>query len=709
MNMSFVFVDTYKMRKTAENFEKTAKYTTYEPYSYDWEKFWKTEKNRRVKGVVVPCRLDYDDVEEYFNPDTTAKRRARLVKDVYVTGNHYAYLNYGRMDRVPTPEEKEVLDSQGYKNKNTIQGFPTFRDCDWWYFIIDQFVRDNQLNLCVAKARRKGYSYKIGNTNANEMNLYKDITICNAAYIAEYLVNEGAIAHMTREAVQWYEQQTYWKRGFNIKTTIEEFSLGYQDEGQAGAKNEWSVCKSRQTKMNTSAFIGSKAYRLNNEECGKFNNLYEYLGVTMSLMESGAVKVGTMTSWGTAGTKGANWADFENMFRNSTYNGMRFENVWDVNRRTNTCGFFHPQVWGLEPFIDGDGNSMLFSAYAFDVKDKYEKEKSDLPEDDKIIYLSQRANCPDEAFINTTVNIFASEALNRHIQNVRSNKDLQFYKDGWYEYDGKQVYLKTKEEFKSKGERWHEYITDVPHRATTDVYGCVREFYPPFTVGGEVPDDMYFITIDPTGVDKDEQKDITEAHSLYCFQVWARSHSMCPVPNGMLVASYCGRLPRREENDKLALYASIRYNAKVLCEVNRGETVTNFKKWKQARRLLKDPTKYFTRRDDITMKEDYGITIMTEKKYDGLKLLKDSLYDVSGIDESGNIIYKLEYIIDLSLLLELQSFNAEGNFDRISCAIISEFEKAKDKLKNKQDILQPLAVKGLKKRNTLGKLLTRIG
>jgi hypothetical protein len=708
MNMEFVFVHTERMRTTAKHFEDTGAYCPYEADTFDAAKWWKREKNRRVKGIYAKCRLDIKDIPEYYDPTTTEQRRAKLVKDVYVTGNHYSYLNYGRMDRVPTPDEKVQLVRDGYVNKNTIQGFPSFRDCDWWYFICDQFARDNGLNLCIGKARRKGYSYKVGDSNGNELNLYKDITICNAAYKVEYLTNEGAIAHMTRESVNWFERHTIWKRGFDLKKPLEEFILGYQDEGQSAMPNEWSACKNRQTQMNTSVFIGSKAYRLNNEECGKFNNLYDYLGVTMSLMDSGLVKVGMMTSWGTAGTEDANWGDFAHMFRNCTYKSMKFENVWDINRRGQTCGFFHPNVWGLEPHIDRDGNSLYWSAYAFDRIDKNLNADS-LNEDEKITYYAQRANTPDEAFINTTVNIFASEVLNNHILNLKTNPDLQFYQDGMYVYDGGEVALYNKHDFQEKGLKWHDYIMDVPHRKSTDVLGCVREFYPPQRIDGKVPENMYFIVVDPTGVDKNEQKDITESHSLYSFQVFTYYHTDCPLPPKTLVSEYTGRLPRREDNDLITLYAALRYNAKVLPEVNRGETVTNFKKWKYRSRLMKDPTKYFTRREDNLNTDDFGITITTERKFDGLKQLKDELYEIIGRDENDMPIYRLQSIMSISLLLELQSFSVTGNFDRISAYIIATYEFVKETLRKKEDILNPRTrnKKSSKPYKGLGDILAR--
>ena len=47
-------------------------------------------------------------------------------------------------------------------------------------------------------------------------------------------------------------------------------------------------------------------------------------------------------------------------------------------------------------------------------------------------------------------------------------------------------------------DRFHEYITDVPHNSKTDVHGCIREFYSPIPNDGS----LYFISYDPYRVDK---------------------------------------------------------------------------------------------------------------------------------------------------------------------------------------------------------------
>lgn len=307
------------------------------------------------------------------------------------------------------------------------------------------------------------------------------------------------------------------------------------------------------------------------------------------------------------------------------------ENIWDDNARHTVCGFFFPQIWDYEPFIE-DGNSLIFSAYNYDKKLK-DKARKDKDSSEYVIYVGQRANRPSEAFVNTTENIFYSPELNSHIVKLQNDREYQFYTDGWYVLEDGIVKFLNKEQCIQngifKGKQFHEYIKDVPHNNRTDVHGCVREYYPYIPNNG----DLYFIACDTYRVNK-LGKDVTDKNSLYSFQVYMRSNTKYPHMSKRLVASYCGRLNSMEENDKLLLYACLRWNAKVLIEAGTGETIPNFKKWGYRNRLLKDPSYYLNRSMSLANTNDYGVVVGDgDKKLEGLSMLRDFLYEVVGYTE----------------------------------------------------------------------------
>ena len=679
MKIDFIFVGTEIFSRVADFYEKHGCYCLEPDDSPNAIKFWQREMDRRVKGVQAYCKLYIKDIPTYLAAKSDAERKALLHK-VRITGDHYNYLNYGRIERAPNEKERKQLDKEGRFKVNTVEGFPRFWDGDYWNFKIDELIANNSCNLCKAKARRKGFSYKRGSQAANTINANKNVTVTLAADQMDYLTEKGATSYMVKVNLDWYEDKTYWRRGYLSENFDKGIELGYKKskEGQK-AFGFRSKLLSVAIGKNESAAVGKKAIETDFEEAGKCPNLQKALDVMMSNSESGAMRIGTIRVYGTGGTKGANWEAFSNCFYNPGKNDMLpMENIWDANSRHAVCGFFFPQIWDYEPFIE-DGNSLLFASW----KDDYDKKRGAEKEKDAgeyNIYVGQRANSPNEAFTNTQENIFHSPELTNHINAIKYDKSNHFYEDGWYILDDGRVRFVTKQECIKRAifgsDRFHEYITDVPHNSKTDVHGCIREFYSPIPNDGS----LYFISYDPYRVDKNKEE-VSTKNSLASFQVWMRTNSKTPYMGKRLVASYCGRLDTMEAVDKLVLYACLRWNCKVLYEAGTGELVTNFKKWGYRDKLLKDPSSYINRSVDGPRITGYGIVIGDgDIKLEGMRMVRDFLYEIVGKTSDDTPIYRFNQIYDISFLLELDRFIFGRNADRLSSAIVAMFEFRKDSL-----------------------------
>lgn len=679
MKIDFIFVGTEIFSRVADFYEKHGCYCLEPDDNPNAVKFWQREMDRRVKGVQAYCKLYIKDIPAYLAAKSDAERKALLHK-VRITGDHYNYLNYGRIERAPNEKERKQLDKEGRFKVNTVEGFPRFWDGDYWNFKIDELIANNSCNLCKAKARRKGFSYKRGSQAANTINANKNVTVTLAADQMDYLTEKGATSYMVKVNLDWYEDKTYWRRGYLSENFDKGIELGYKKskEGQK-AFGFRSKLLSVAIGKNESAAVGKKAIETDFEEAGKCPNLQKALDVMMSNSESGAMRIGTIRVYGTGGTKGANWEAFSNCFYNPGKNDMLpMENIWDANSRHAVCGFFFPQIWDYEPFIE-DGNSLLFASW----KDDYDKKRGAEKEKDAgeyNIYVGQRANSPNEAFTNTQENIFHSPELTNHINAIKYDKSNHFYEDGWYILDDGRVRFVTKQECIERAifgsDRFHEYITDVPHNSKTDVHGCIREFYSPIPNDGS----LYFISYDPYRVDKNKEE-VSTKNSLASFQVWMRINDKTPYMGKRLVASYCGRLDTMEAVDKLVLYACLRWNCKVLYEAGTGELVTNFKKWGYRDKLLKDPSSYINRSVDGPRITGYGIVIGDgDIKLEGMRMVRDFLYEIVGKTSDDTPIYRFNQIYDISFLLELDRFIFGRNADRLSSAIVAMFEFRKDSL-----------------------------
>lgn len=1029
MNIDFIVINIERLSKAADTFDEYGTYCDYDPSTPAYESFWQRETSRRKKGVFIKAKLYYKDISKFFDANTTDEERESLLQPLRITGAHYTYLNYGRIERTPNDKERARLKREGAEHVETVMGFPRYWDGDYWNFKIDEFIANNKFHLTKAKARRKGFSYKRGSQAANTINLFPNVTVTLAADQLAYLTDKGATTFMAKKCLDHFEEHTFWKRGY-ISEAIDDILMGYRVSTK-GLKNfGWlSNLYSVAIGKNESAAVGKKAIEIDFEEAGKcvakgtrfimfdgsiknvedivagdvlmgpdskprtvlatthgIDNMYkvipengiehivnskhpirtiyrkaygnivreelitapnhiktlslhprwrecyalekvngiefehkdvlidpyifglwigdgdkdsarftnpdievidalkefanannlvcniynhstsklakrisftkkdcslnwfrqaldamgvkdnkfipknyictdresrlqflagiidtdgnydarkhnfeiiqklesvtagivyiarslgikttvktkvvngctyyrifllskgwiiptkvkrkqcpeytalqknplecrfdiesigkdEYYGfevdgdslclledftifhncpnlqkaldVTLSNTESGAISVGTIRVYGTGGTKGANWAAFSKAFYNPKMNKMLcMENVWDINKRHEVCGFFFPQVWDCEPYVER-GNSIIFTAYDWDKQDK-ENHFHNNDSETHIIYKAQRANTPAEAFINTTENMFASPELNLHVSDLINDNATRFFQDGWIVVND--LGNSNKAEFIPKAEcikrdifgkgRFHEFVNQVPHGSRDDTHGCVRMYYRPFLVNGEVPKDLYFTAVDAYKVDK-AQKDVTDKHSLYSAQVWMRSNTITPYPNQkLLVCEYIGRLDTMEQNDIVTMGMCLMYNAECCPEAGTGETVSNFIKYKLRRYLMLDPTNANTRKLTNPNNNDYGIVIGDgDKKYNGLRMLKEFIYEPLSYTADGKPIRRLKSISSVRLLLECQRFTAEGNFDHISAAIVAMYVFLADSLNTKR-------------------------
>lgn len=692
MNIDFIVINIERLSKAADTFDEYGTYCDYDPSTPAYESFWQRETSRRKKGVFIKAKLYYKDIPKFFDANTTDEERESLLQPLRITGAHYTYLNYGRIERTPNDKERARLKREGAEHVETVMGFPRYWDGDYWNFKIDEFIANNKFHLTKAKARRKGFSYKRGSQAANTINLFPNVTVTLAADQLAYLTDKGATTFMAKKCLDHFEEHTFWRRGY-ISEAIDDILLGYRVSTK-GLKNfGWmSNLYSVACGKNESAAVGKKAIEIDFEEAGKFPNLQKALDVTLSNTESGAISVGTIRVYGTGGTKGANWAAFSKAFYNPKMNKMLcMENVWDINKRHEVCGFFFPQVWDCEPYVER-GNSIIFTAYAWDKQDK-ENHFHNNDSETHIIYKAQRANTPAEAFINTTENMFASPELNLHVSDLINDNATRFFQDGWIVVND--LGNSNRAEFIPKAEcikrdifgkgRFHEFVNQVPHGSRDDTHGCVRMYYRPFLVNGEVPKDLYFTVVDAYKVDK-AQKDVTDKHSLYSAQVWMRSNTITPYPNQkLLVCEYIGRLDTMEQNDIVTMGMCLIYNAECCPEAGTGETVSNFIKYKLRRYLMLDPTNANTRKLTNPNNNDYGIVIGDgDKKYNGLRMLKEFIYEPLSYTADGKPIRRLKSISSVRLLLECQRFTAEGNFDHISAAIVAMYVFLADSLNTKR-------------------------
>lgn len=662
------FVNTELFNEAARTYQATGKYTQFKVDSIPHRQFRRRECDRRRNGFSAPC---------WQNPDGS-------IEDVWITGGHYNFLNYTRMER--TDESSVIITEHGATAKK-IYSFPSFIDAQFWTWQIIEFCRRNGLHLIIDKTRRGGFSYIMAADSSNEVNLSKHKVVIHVAADNKYLIKQGGLSDFAVNNLKFFEEKTPFKRGIYSPTT-DSFKLGYRMKNGVEADDSWSSSLlSVSANNNPDCAIGKDAVTIKVEELSTMQNFDEFMNVTEPTMTVGTRTTGTLMAWGTA--TAANMQIFEQNFYNPRAFGfMAFENVFDNDARNEVCGFFKSYAWGLEGEIDGvkgfdeDGNSNLRIGLQLAARERVEKKKTAKTFAEYLNYLGQRALFPAESFSSASENIFSSEALNKFEDKLRVDNSYKFYTDGELFEDGtKKIYFKSNARIRIENPdmKTYDYIQGVPRRGNEDPHGCIRVWFAPEYEETYINDRLvrsilpgtYVAVYDPVGIDKDK-KEITDRHShnsIFVIEMPRERNGFKPK----LCAAYYGRTELLEESDEKFYRLCKWYNCigTGLVEINRGETVSNFRKWKATKYLGYEPLYVWDSAVKEKVSTSYGYNIGSgPKKLDGLRLLKEFLYEVIGKNEFGEDIYVFERFLDYQTILELKKFNAEGNFDRISSLIL---------------------------------------
>ena len=659
------FVNTELFTEMADFYRKEKTYTHYKEDSIPHRQLRKREEYRRRYGFTAPC----------------LKRNGKII-NVRITGGHYNFLNYTLMEQLDKI-------NKGGKVANKKYDFSKFIDAQFWTWHIMEFAQRNGFHLLIDKTRRGGFSYIMASDTANDLNLNARKVEIHVAIDKKYLTVVGGLTDFTLNNLKFYETRTFFKRGI-LSTSAENFTLGFKLPNGVTSPKSWNSALFSVSAMNNpNCAIGKDAMKVKVEEVSTMDDFDDFMAVTVPAMSTGSYITGNLIAWGTA-TAG-NMQTFEqNFYSPKAYNFMPFENVWDKDSRNEVCGYFKPYCWGLQGqdgdrfAMDKDGNSDIEVGLRVAYKQRKEKKEESKTFAEYINYLGQYANMPTESFSSATENLFSSEELMAWEERLRTDNAFNFYVDGWLFEKGNKVEFKTNARIEAEGGKhnvdYWDWIQGVPRKSHEHPHGCIRKWFNPMPYphkdkNGElvnsVPPGLYSISYDPVGVNK-ENKLITNKHSHNSIKVWMNPTSY----NGFrtaLVAAYYGRPEKLEEADRVCYLLAKYYNCigTVGVEVNRGETVSNFTKWKVTKYLMTDPVHIWDTSLKGKVVSTYGINMGSEaKKLEGLRLLKEMLYSDIGNDEFGNPKKLYTTIYDYQSILELKKWNNIGNFDRVSEMII---------------------------------------
>lgn len=348
--------NTDKFRSPAIFFKKHGYYTSAPKGTTVYLDYWNKERERCLYGFTAE---DGD----------------------YITGYHYWYLNYCQILLV---KEKDFKQKDGSVSKRVVKekDFPRFYDYDRFFFLgIEEAERQGR-HLIVLKARRKGYSYKVGAMLARNFYLIPSSKGYALASEMEYLVKDGILSKAW-EFLDFVDENTAWtKRRHKADTKMHKrASFVTEIHGTPVEMGYKSEIMGVTLKNDPQKARGKAAKLIIFEEAGKFPYLKTAWQISRPSVEQGSYVSGTQIAFGCvcAGTKVYNnFGHAVNIEELQQFEGILGYNGQEVIRqniiafrkpyktkcvkittnsgRSLSCSYDHPIVWsklGMSKDIPG--------------------------------------------------------------------------------------------------------------------------------------------------------------------------------------------------------------------------------------------------------------------------------------------------------------------------------------------------------------------
>lgn len=674
-NPEGVLVNTNCFREEALHFLKVGYYTPDKWGSPAWKEYWEEQLRRCAEGYSSG--------------------------GVRVTGDHYAYLNFGQIkitQEFKNAEEAVVADRKPKSRilKNLKRGaqkvvtFPSFWDMDYNYYWVLDIARwgiaprdmhalelqinplhlDGGYHIIVGKSRRKGFSYKNGFVAANRYNTVRNSITLIGAFDKKYLFPEGTMK-MTGDYINFFNEFTGWAkaRDYVDKTDHKKASYSEKDDNSITVEKGYkSTVMALSFKDNPEAAIGKDGTLVLFEEAGKFPNLEEAYMKTKPAMEDGIYTTGQMLIFGTGGDMEVGSVDFANMFYNpEPYRLMQFKNVWDdkVSEEAK-CGFFVPDYWCKPGFIDGDGNSDTDSAKKYELKKRADLIASTSGATALNAYLTQYPFTPEEAFLRSSMNDFPVVELRTQLAKVRAEQ--------LHVKHGQPVSMSYVDGRVALTPDLKNELTPLYHHPNKekDTTGCVIIYEAPVP---NAPKGLYKAGYDPY---RQDQSQGASLGSMYVY----KSRNSFSYTGDTLVAEYVGRPASTDTFNRNVMLLSMAYNLELMHENEVTEVKNYFRQQRKLHLLAAQPDAVISKNiKNSRVSRIYGCHMNDKLKDAGAKYIKKWLLTVRDHDEEGVKIINIETIKSPALLEELIGFNMKENFDRVMSLMMVMFQLEEDDYK----------------------------
>lgn len=542
------------------NFEG-GQYTKFLKGTHGWKQYWKNEKDKVLKGIIV---------------DGT-----------YIPPFYYWYLNF-------CPIYDDIL-----KKKR----LPDVWDGDLWYMQYVMLAILLGKHVGGVKGRQKGYSFKHMAILYWSYSWFESSVNTVGGFDEKLVKKSWRYLEGYRKHINTY---TGWKRGPVIPKSLEwnEITMG-QDNNPYGLQ---SILKGVTFKQSASNDVGGAQMFFNYEEPGVAPTLLDTLEFIRPAVEHGSITTGTIIACGSVGELEDAEGLKEIFYSPDDNNFLALKNIWDKNigPENETCCIFISEAYNMfgvddisgQAFMDSDGHSNVPLALEWIARQEEKIKKSTKSAERKQLQLSQKCISPEQAFAQRKLSEFPVELLKKQQERIKLKEQSDSWEfkpiKGLYEESGGKYILSTRNLPQEHG--WPINPEWEDKRGVWTIY--------------ERPDEnpenyMYFACVDAIEVDETSTSSSVASVDIFRTAVEVEYKDkdgkiQKRIEGDKLAATYRGRFKTAEETNMQIWMGLSQYNAFTYPERNKPNFINFMRKIGKAE-------KYLAREQDVPLFKDLNI------------------------------------------------------------------------------------------------------
>ena len=623
------FDETSRMfNEEARRFKLNGFYCSAPFKSRDYVHYWEVQKERCMKGAIF----------------------SHNGKTWFLTREYYMWINFLPIYH----KEKKKYD------------FPDIRDVQYHLALYECLAELKWRHVVILKKRQIASSYFHAGKLINGFWFNEGYVGKMGASLKDF-INEKGTWLFLNEYANFLDAHTAWYRPRNPSKV---FAWYQEIEVSIGGRKQKKGLKSRLSGMSfekdPTNGVGGPCVHFFHEEAGiapKMNDTYEYV---RPALQDGQLTTGVFIAAGSVG-------DLDQCQPLKTYllkpeeNGFLGveTNLLDDKGRVGFCGLFLPEQWGMPPFIDGYGNSLVVEALGAIMEERRQWER-DLEPNQYQLRISQKPTNISEAFALRRASKFPTHLLQQQLRRIE---------DKVYPYELLELVRGEDGKIEAKESR-RQPIREFPlPKNAPNKEGVLVVWERPIA---DAAWGTYYASVDPVGEGK-----TTTSESLCSLFVYKNpievtvikpdGSSEVRIEGGRIVASWCGRYEDINDTHGLLELVIEWFNAWTIVEVNVSLFIQHM--------ISKRKQKFLVPKDQIVFLKEIGANRQSYQDY-GWKntgvFFKEHLLNYAiefckevidqEFDEGGNVLkvhYGVERIMDPMLLTEMAQYQEGVNVDRL--------------------------------------------